>query len=578
MFSEHLNKYIQIIECTNTELSAVSGLSVKTIGRYRKGERVPKSCSEQIDKLTAGIVGIAKSKSINLDENNVRGNLNSAIVTEEKISVDYDTFLFNLNRLLDTLEISNASLAKSLKYDASYISRIRAGSRKPGDIFKFSENIAMISEKKVHSEKLTSELSNLLGIESKELDSRLKCSEKIKDWLVSGAKLPSTDHFKKFLESLDGFNLEDYIKIISFDKSSIPTVPFQIPPSKKYSGIEQMMECELDFIKATVTSDSMEDVIIYSEMPMEKLAQDSEFPKKWMYGTALMLKKGLHLNMIHNMNRPFNEMLLGLESWVPMYMTGQISPYYIKETNASGLLNHIKVSGAAALWGDAVAGHFEYGRYCLYSNKEDMQYYRTKAEQLLKTAYPLMEIYNASKTSELSVFMEHSYSLSGKRKKIFGSLPVFTISDELIEIILKRNLISNEIINKIKKFVYYSRGAIEKLLRENEIALIIPKFTREDFEINPPTLFIPELFIERDFKYSYDEYCEHLRQTKAFAELYENCSLKINEYPSFRNINITIIKNKQVIVSKNKSPAIHFVINHPRLIEAFDNFSAPIAD
>lgn len=41
-------------------------------------------------------------------------------------------------------------------------------------------------------------------------------------------------------------------------------------------------------------------------------------------------KKGLHLNMIHNVDRPFSEMMLGLESYIPMYMTGQISPYYIK--------------------------------------------------------------------------------------------------------------------------------------------------------------------------------------------------------------------------------------------------------
>ena len=45
---------------------------------------------------------------------------------------------------------------------------------------------------------------------------------------------------------------------------------------------------------------------------------------------ALMLKKGLHLYQIHNLDRSFDEMMLGLESWIPMYMTGLISPYYLK--------------------------------------------------------------------------------------------------------------------------------------------------------------------------------------------------------------------------------------------------------
>ena len=57
-----------------------------------------------------------------------------------------------------------------------------------------------------------------------------------------------------------------------------------------------MMESELDFLKATVLSKSKDDVTLYSDMPMTEMAKDPDFPKKWMYGMALMLKKGLHLN------------------------------------------------------------------------------------------------------------------------------------------------------------------------------------------------------------------------------------------------------------------------------------------
>ena len=65
-------------------------------------------------------------------------------------------------------------------------------------------------------------------------------------------------------------------------------------------------------------------------MPMEDMAQDVEFGKKWMHAIAIMLKKGLHLNIIHNLDRPFNEMMLGLESWLPIYMTGQVFPYFLE--------------------------------------------------------------------------------------------------------------------------------------------------------------------------------------------------------------------------------------------------------
>ena len=105
----------------------------------------------------------------------------------------------------------------------------------------------------------------------------------------------------------------------------VPTIPFYKATSKTYYGIEEMKKGELDFFKATVFSKNNEPVFMCSNMPMEDMAQDVEFGKKWMYAIAIMLKKGLHLNIIHNVDRPFNEMMLGLESWLPIYMTGQVS-------------------------------------------------------------------------------------------------------------------------------------------------------------------------------------------------------------------------------------------------------------
>ena len=93
-----------------------------------------------------------------------------------------------------------------------------------------------------------------------------------------------------------------------------------------------MKKGELDFFKATVLSKSNEPIFMCSDMPMEDMAQDIEFGKKWMFAIAMTLKKGLHLNIIHNLDRPFNEMMLGLESWLPIYMTGQISPYFLKKS------------------------------------------------------------------------------------------------------------------------------------------------------------------------------------------------------------------------------------------------------
>ena len=89
-----------------------------------------------------------------------------------------------------------------------------------------------------------------------------------------------------FLSKIDDFDLNEYIKAIHFDEMKVPTVPFQIPSSRTCFGLKEMMEAELDFMKATVLSKSMEPVTMYSDMPLEEMAKDPEFPKKWMFGLS----------------------------------------------------------------------------------------------------------------------------------------------------------------------------------------------------------------------------------------------------------------------------------------------------
>ena len=153
------------------------------------------------------------------------------------------------------------------------------------------------------------------------------------------------------------------------------------------------MLCELDFFRATAISDSDERVLIYTDMPLTELAKDPDFPKQWMLGVADLLKKGLQVDMLHNVDRPFEELLLGLEVHIPMYMTGRITPYYLKESNTGPFRHLLEVSGSAALSGEAIAGHHAEGRYHLTFDPEELRYYHRRAKALMEKAAPLMDIY-----------------------------------------------------------------------------------------------------------------------------------------------------------------------------------------
>ena len=390
--------------------------------------------------------------------------------------------------------------------------------------------------------------------------------------------VPSNNKIDTFLNNLDNFNLDTYIKAIHFNEMKVPFVPFYKSGSKNYYGIDEMKQGELDFFKATVLSKSNEPVFMCSDMPMEDMAEDVDFGKKWMFAIAMTLKRGLHLNIIHNLDRPFNEMMLGLESWIPIYMTGQVSPYYLTGVQNSVYCHFNYVSGTVALTGECIKGYHNKGKYHLTSNKTDIEYYRTKSECLLNKAKPFMDIYRVENRNDFDAFISSDASIKGNRRRILSSLPIHTISDELLLKILKRNKVNNEntkvIIDSVKK----QRQTIQKILEDNILEDEIPKLSKEDFENYPPFLSLSDTFYTNDICYNYEEYLEHLNDTKKYMSNHNNYKILENKINTFRNINITIHSGKWVMISKNTHPAIHFVIHHPKLRDAIENFIAPVVE
>ena len=381
-----------------------------------------------------------------------------------------------------------------------------------------------------------------------------------------------------FLEKLDEFNLDEYIRVIHFDKLKVPSVPFQIPFSKTYWGIDEMMESDLDFLKATVLSKSTSPVIMYSDMPMKEMAKDPEFPKKWMFGMAMMLKKGLHLYQIHNIDRSFDEMMLGLESWIPMYMTGQISPYYLKNVQNNTFLHLLKVSGSVALSGEAIAGCHADGKYYLTKSKREVEYYQKRADDLLKNAYPLMDIYRNERETELNTFLIADTRKTGKRRGIRSTLPLYTISEELLEQILTRHGMDSGQKQRIRKHVKAQKERIVSILESEMLEDEVPALTPEAFSKNPPVLDLSGIFCETNLPYSEEEYRMHMSDTQAFARKNPNYILQINTTHTFNNLQILVHEGQWAMISKSKAPAIHFIIHHPKLRNAIENFIPPIVE
>ena len=468
-FNDALNTYLESLNCSSKKLSKESGLSEPTISRYRSGERTPAKDSNQFKKLINAIFNIAKENGKN--KYSLDKITSDFVSTFENDNFDYETFSNNLNTLITSLKINMNDMAKYIVFDPSHISRIRYGKSKPSNPIEFTNKICSYILFKYKSPDDLNSLIEIIGCD-KDIT-----NEKIYDVLftfLTSEKKILKNQISDFLHNLDTFNLDDYIKVIKFDKLKVPNIPFYKGKTKHYYGIEEMKEGELNFFKSTVLSKSKEDIFMCSDMPMEDMAKDTDFGKKWMFAIAMCLKKGHHLNIIHNLDRPFNEMMLGLESWIPIYMTGQISPYYLNSVK-NNVYNHLNyVSGVTALTGECIKGYHNKGMYYLSTNKNEVKYYKEKCDLLLKKAKPLMEIYRENNQNEYELFLKNDENINGNRKRFLSSLPIFTITDELLKKILKRNKVSKLDIEKIikpigtyKKKAVFIKEIATKLINDN---------------------------------------------------------------------------------------------------------------
>lgn len=570
-FTEYLNFIYSKLNCTQTELCNFSGLSAPVISRYLSGDREPSSNSEQLKALALGIHKLALTKQLEdeeLEYNILLQKFNSIISQKETL---YNSFVINFNSIIDQLNINMKELSNSLNFDVSYLYRVKSGERHPVDLNNFCKLVSEYISKNRNSDEEIAIVANLLDISKEDINTQVLYKDHLLNYLMMPNHIDEDiPEMSNFLNKMDDFNLEEYIKVIHFDELKVPTLPVHLPSSKYYYGVDDMRKAEIDFLKATVLGKSKESVTMCSYMPMQELAEDMDFGKKWMFGIAMMIKKGLHLNVIHNLNRPMNELMLGFEAWIPIYMTGQVSPFHIPDYNSAVFHQINYCSGSAALMGECIDGYYNEGRYYVTNNKNEIAYFRKKTDALLKNAKPLMDIYNIENHDKFKSFIKKANTISGNRRIISSSLPDFTIPSGIIEKHLAKA--SEKQKSDITAYITNTNAFVDNILKENTITYDICELSKEDYEKNPITMNFPIIFSDFEFTLSYEEYLEHLNKTKEYANSHNNFKLNLVDTIPFTNIKITIVSGKYFVITKAKTPNIHFVIYHKKMLEGMENF------
>ena len=555
-YHEKLDEVIRTYNLSAKHISEETGISTVNISRYRNGKRKPDP--ETLQKLTASILHQIAQNGVTLSQEDA-DSIRASLVLQD--SVFYSE---HFDLLISKLNISLTELAPQVGFSVAYLSSIKLGKRQPADKANFLSGLCAYLTMHRQREEDRRIISILTGCRD---FSALSAS--LEKWLW-GTDIQKQDGMGDFLRHLDSFDLNQYMTMFHFEPPQIPEDYDVSALCHTYHGTEQMRCAELNFFRMTLLSDSTEPIFMHNEMSLSDMAQDMEFNKNWMLSVAMCLKKGLHLDIIHDIDRPSEEMLLGLKAWIPLYMTGQISPYYLRST-AKGLYRVTQyLSGAAYLGGVCVSHDDAY--YTLTNEPAQMQTASVRRVNALKSALPLMEIYTRDTADLYDSFMKIESQTEGKRIALYPSLPLYTLSEELLTAILNRHGAAEEQRTAILTSYHEAVQRTEQILQHSDVSTAIPVLSAEDFSEQPLCITLTDSFYDADISYTWEEYQEHLALTRAFAASHPGYQPLPQKSAVFRNIRIKIKLHEWVMISKSNAPTTHFVIRHPKLVAAIENF------
>ena len=573
-FYQLLDNYIKEIGCSAKDLAAESHVSASVISRYRSGERAPSADSSILKKLAQGL-----SKLSGQNDTLIYSQMITCLTSRASFAKQA---FYKIDRLVSELYIKQADIARTFNYDASFISRVLSGQRFPSNVEGFLEDIARYVSQNCDTAEHIEILSSIIFVSPSELNTEDERFQAVLNWMIYD-ETPTIN----FLNMLDSFDYNDFLTAVHFSDIKIPNEPLSIPATHLYIGKNEMKQGELDFMKIAALSRSTDDVYLYSDMTMQDML-DSDFPRLYMTGLAILVKKGLHLRVIHNLDRPLDEMMVGLEAWIPLYMTGQISPYYF-DGYSDKYFNHLLYSsGSVSLYGSSLYGQRERGHYYLTKKADEVAYLYERAKHMVEMASPLMQIFRSSEREAFYIQLEDTLSSSTNFRSILSSPPLSTLSNETMEKIVRnyaimRNLSKErlaEILKQVRRSMKQEKTLLQNQVKSKDLHISFHILSKEEFEESPVYLPLGIGFTDINIPYTYETYLQHIQEDKEFVKKHPNIIIEERETPGFKNIQIRMGNNGKpwVLISKSLSPSIHFMIKHPLLVNAISKIEFPITD
>ena len=433
MLHSQFNKLLTSLNIQGKDLAEYCGFSPSIISKLRSGNRAPEASSSTITKVVDGII-------MWVNDNDSEDKLNSLLASEGMDS-DYSSlhmaiilFLYNdspevvnnytkpgmeaidithfsnkLSIITDMTNFSNIKLSKALNVDPSYISRFKNGERVPRSNSKLLNDMCQVLYERIQQKEKKPEVAKLIGLSGEECNDDAVLFPLFRDWLCDFNN--NNVSIMQLLRSINSFSSMSVDLLPTYE--SIVNREVLNDKAEIYTGIAGIRQASERFLTSVIENDIRE-VWLYSDEPMNWIFDNDEFRMRWIILVTELVKRKVKIKIIHNIDRNISEMVDGIRSWMPLYLSGLIEPYYAN-THLGNRFSHTLFIAPGLMAVSGLSVKEDEGIYHMFTTKDMVKEYENMFQTFLKDCSPLARIYQGDEYQHNNAFFLNGENLQNLR-------------------------------------------------------------------------------------------------------------------------------------------------------------------
>ena len=472
------------------------------------------------------------------------------------------SFSEKLNLMMNISNTINSVLARAISIDPSLISRLRRGDRTPSKNQTYIRAMSEYFVRNCTTEYQKAFLEELLSRDLPANDAEL-CAL-IEAWFLE--EIMPAHSVASFLDGLANFQFK---KVESkLDADSLDISEDMEADQTVFYGIEGKRKAVIKFLSLVIKRKIPTTLYLFSEENIEWLTEDPAFTARWAQLLFKVIQNGNKIKIIHVINRDLDEMLLGIEKWLPLYMTGAIEPYYYPKSR-DGIFKHTLFIAldTAVITSSSVGDNEKSAANFFYTDKNTIAALTEEYQQYFSLCRPLMHIFTPNNPGDYLALLREFEEEEGNSVLKSDMLSTMTMPLEVAESICsridrnKREPILSYHQNRIKRF--------EHSLQNYSFTEIVPLPDLRAIEDGEAIIDFSHMLTDNLASYTPDEFSQHLQHMVKLLQSFDTYNVYLMPANKIDGSSIYCKEDVGVIVEKSTPPAITFTINESNMNAAF---------